>query len=85
MIELKNVSKSYRITDGWNLVLDDVTVTFPKMKRIGVLGLNGVGKSTLLRLIGGIQPPDRGTIRRNGSVSWPIAFTGSFSWHFDRT
>jgi capsular polysaccharide transport system ATP-binding protein len=60
------------------VVLDDISATFPKGRKIGILGLNGAGKSTLLRLIGGMEPPDRGTIRRNGSISWPIAFTGGF-------
>ncbi len=78
MIELHNVSKSYRAGQGWNRVLDDITVTFPKGKNVGILGLNGAGKSTLLRLIGGVEPPDRGTIRREGRVSWPIAFMGGF-------
>ncbi len=78
MIELQGVCKSYRTNNGWNRVLDDITVTFPKGKNIGILGLNGAGKSTLLRLIGGAEPPDRGTIRREGRVSWPIAFSGGF-------
>ncbi len=81
MIELHNVSKSYRAGQGWNRVLDDITVTFPKGKNVGILGLNGAGKSTLLRLIGGVEPPDRGTIRREGRVSWPIAFMGGFPGH----
>ena len=78
MIELQGVCKSYRANNGWNRVLDDITVTFPKGKNIGILGLNGAGKSTLLRLIGGAEPPDRGTILRYGRISWPIAFTGGF-------
>ena len=78
MIELRHVTKSYRAGHGWNRVLDDVTVTFPKGKNVGILGLNGAGKSTLLRLIGGVEPPDRGTIRKEGTVSWPIAFSGGF-------
>ncbi len=78
MIELQGVCKSYRANNGWNRVLDDITVTFPKGKNIGILGLNGAGKSTLLRLIGGAEPPDRGTVLRYGRISWPIAFTGGF-------
>ncbi len=78
MIELRNVCKSYRVGRGWNRVLDDISVTFPKRGNIGILGLNGAGKSTLLRLIGGVEPPDRGTIKRDGTISWPIAFTGGF-------
>ncbi len=43
MIELQGVCKSYRANNGWNRVLDDITVTFPKGKNIGILGLHGAG------------------------------------------
>jgi capsular polysaccharide transport system ATP-binding protein len=78
MIALEHVSKSYRTAHGRHRVLDDITCVFPKGRNVGILGLNGAGKSTLLRLIGGAEPPDRGAIRREGTVSWPIAFMGGF-------
>lgn len=78
MIDLEGVTKSYRTRSGWNRVLDDITLSFPEGRNIGILGLNGAGKSTLLRVISGAEPPDRGRIRRNGTLSWPIAFTGGF-------
>jgi capsular polysaccharide transport system ATP-binding protein len=78
MIALENLCKSYRTRGGWNPVLDGITCTFPKFRNIGILGLNGAGKSTLLRIIGGGEPPDRGRVRREGTVSWPIGFTGGF-------
>jgi capsular polysaccharide transport system ATP-binding protein len=76
MVELKGVSKSYKVGTTWNRVLRDISVVFPTDVSVGVLGLNGAGKSTLLRLIGGTEPPDRGTIRKDVRVSWPIAFGG---------
>ena len=78
MITLDKVSKSYRAGQSWNRVLDNIDCTFPTGKNIGILGLNGAGKSTLLRLIGGVETPDFGNIYRDGTVSWPIAFTGAF-------
>ena len=79
MIELRNVTKSYRTTVGWNTVLDDISVRFRPNESLGVLGPNGAGKSTLLRIIGGTEAPDYGTVIRRGRVSWPIGFGGGFN------
>ncbi len=78
MIEFRNVSKSYKITEGKNTILDNVSFKFPEKKNIGVLGVNGAGKSTLLRLIAGSEYPDSGKILRKGKYSWPLGFSGSF-------
>ena len=78
MIHLSGVSKSYRLQGGGRrLVLNDVPLTLPH-RNIGILGRNGAGKSTLLRLISGIVDPDRGRIRKDVRVSWPVGFRGSF-------
>ena len=50
----------------------------PERRRIGVLGMNGAGKTTLLRLIAGSEKPDEGVIERNGRVSFPVGFAGTF-------
>ena len=42
--------------------LRDVTLDVPKGEFVGVIGRNGAGKSTLLRTLGGVYPPDRGSI-----------------------
>jgi len=54
------VSKSY----GAEVVLRDVGLVVPPRARIGLVGPNGVGKSTLLRLLAGLEEPDVGRIRR---------------------
>jgi len=78
MIEFRNVSKSYKVTGGKNIILDNVSFKFSEKINIGVLGVNGAGKSTLLRLIAGSEYPDNGKILRTGNYSWPLGFTGSF-------
>jgi ABC-type polysaccharide/polyol phosphate transport system ATPase subunit len=78
MIQLTNVCKDYNTAAGPRRVLDDITLTINPGERIGILGRNGAGKSTLVRLISGAEPPTLGTIERNMSVSWPLAFTGGF-------
>jgi ATP-binding cassette subfamily F protein uup len=46
-------------------ILEDLTLTVSSGERIGVVGINGVGKTTLLRIIAGVLLPDSGQIRRS--------------------
>jgi ATPase subunit of ABC transporter with duplicated ATPase domains len=48
---------------GAQLVLKDVTLVVPPRARIGLVGPNGVGKSTLLRILAGVEHPDAGSVR----------------------
>ncbi len=79
MIELQNITKMYRTLAGPNIVIDDVSIKFPRNKSMGILGRNGAGKSTLLRIIGGAELPDKGRVIRRGRISWPIGFGGGFN------
>ncbi len=78
MIELQNVSKVYHTRQGKRAVLDDVNLTVRKSQKIGILGRNGAGKSTMIRMISGAELPTSGKINRGMSVSWPLAFGGAF-------
>jgi capsular polysaccharide transport system ATP-binding protein len=78
MIELEGVFKSYWARGVRKIVLNDVTVRFPQLRNVGILGVNGAGKSTLIRLLCAVEKPDRGIIRRNVRVSWPLGFAGGF-------
>jgi ATPase subunit of ABC transporter with duplicated ATPase domains len=60
-VQLANIAKSY----GAHVVLDDVTLTVGPRARIGLVGPNGVGKSTLLRIVAGVEEPDRGSVVRS--------------------
>ena len=63
MLTAANITKYH----GAQLVLHDVTLVVPSRARIGLVGPNGVGKSTLLRILAGLEEPDRGTVRRTPS------------------
>lgn len=83
MIELRNLTKTYVLNGVSKTVANDITFTFPKGECVALMGGNGAGKSTMLRMLSGVVKPDSGDIIRHGSVSWPVGFAGSF--HGDLT
>lgn len=78
MLNLDKVSKQYSTRQGRVSILKDVSLQVERGERIGILGHNGAGKSTLIRLISGVERPTSGRIRRDMSISWPLAFGGAF-------
>ena len=58
--------------------LRDVNFTVQPGDSIGVVGRNGQGKSTLLKLVAGVLLPDEGTVKVNGGVAPLIEITGGF-------
>lgn len=78
MIEIVHLCKRYHTRSGDVTVLDDVNLRVLPGERIGILGRNGAGKSTMIRLISGAERPSSGSIHRRMSVSWPLAFGGAF-------
>ena len=78
MIRLVNATKFARAKGIKKPILDGVNLTIPRGRSIGLLGRNGAGKSTLLSLIAGTLSLDGGQILREGLISWPLGFQGSF-------
>lgn len=77
MIVVEDIYKRYRTEHGpgkW--VLNGVSFTIPRGVNVGLVGKNGAGKSTLLSIIGGVDRPTRGAVRRECRVSWPMGFGG---------
>src|SRR4029079_15276705 len=72
LVNLKSVAKGY----GSRSVLWDVSLGINQGDRIGIVGRNGDGKSTLLRLIAGLEEPDSGTVTRTGTVSLELLGQG---------
>ena len=67
LIELRDVSKTYRRDAIEIPVLDRVSITVPEGDFLGLMGPSGSGKSTLLNLLAGIDRPSSGSIRIGGS------------------
>ena len=63
-IELSDISKSY----GERVLIKDYNYIFLKNDRIGIIGPNGCGKTTLLKIINGIVRPDTGTVEMGQTI-----------------
>lgn len=78
MIQLNRVYKFYRQQQHHKVILNHVSCVFEAGHSYGLMGVNGAGKSTTLRVIAGIELPNSGRIRRSARVSWPLGFSGGF-------
>lgn len=68
ILKLRNVSLKF----GENKMLDDFSYDFNRGDRIGVVGRNGVGKSTFIRMLTGDQAVDSGTIEAGNTVNFGV-------------
>ena len=64
LITLENISKSY----SEKKLLEDISLGINDKEKIGLIGVNGTGKSTLLKIIAGVEIPDDGTITKANKV-----------------
>lgn len=67
LLEIKNLYKNY----GEKQALNNITLTVPRGKIIGLLGKNGTGKTTLIKLINGLLTPTEGEIIFEGEKIGP--------------
>ncbi|MBE5866991.1 MAG: ABC transporter ATP-binding protein [Lachnospiraceae bacterium] len=68
LVEISGVTKSY---DGKVAAVDNVSLILPKGKIIGILGPNGSGKTTMIKMLNGLLKPTSGTILINGMPIGP--------------
>jgi ATP-binding cassette subfamily F protein uup len=68
---LVNVERA-RLSLGTRVLLDDVSLGIAAGMRIGVVGRNGGGKTTLLRVLSGRQEVDEGRVTRTGALTWAV-------------
>ncbi len=75
-LSLRNVSKTYH--GAAKPLFEGLSFDLQRSGRIALLGRNGQGKSTLIKMLGGAIPPSSGVIEWRMSSSWPIGFAGGF-------
>ena len=66
MIEIQNLSKSYRTASGQVEALKDVSITIGSGDIYGIIGMSGAGKSTLVRCINMLERPSQGRVLLDG-------------------
>ena len=64
LLTMEHITKSYTN----RVLLDDEGFSINENEKIGVIGINGMGKSTLLKVAAGIEPCDSGKISMGGQV-----------------
>ncbi|RNC98279.1 methionine ABC transporter ATP-binding protein [Lysinibacillus halotolerans] len=66
MIELKDISKIYKTKNGEIAAVKNVNLTIQKGEIFGIIGYSGAGKSTMIRLLNGLEKPTAGLVVVNG-------------------
>ena len=64
LLSAEHISKNY----GTKQLLKDVSIYLNERDHVGIVGINGTGKSTLLKILAGIEPPDEGSISANSNL-----------------
>ncbi len=78
MIRLENLCKTYFVNGAHTTVADNINAVFPDKTSVALLGRNGAGKSSLLRMVAGTMNPSSGQVKFTGTISWSVGFAGSF-------
>lgn len=76
MIRVESLTKSYLTLHGRKTIFRDLSFAVPENRSVGLIGRNGAGKSTMMRLLAGVDLPDRGKIITPQRLSWPVGLSG---------
>ena len=76
MLEFDNVSKSFWTGSHRKVILNQASFRVELGESLGILAPNGTGKTTLIKMMAGLEKPDEGEIRKTSRVSFPLGFMG---------
>jgi capsular polysaccharide transport system ATP-binding protein len=78
MLVVRNLAKHFMRDGRPHRLFRDLSFTLAPSERLAILGRNGQGKSTLIKILGGVLAPASGDVRWTMSASWPLGFGGAF-------
>lgn len=78
MLTVRGLAKQYPLNGQPRTLFRDLSFDLPKDGRLALLGRNGQGKSTLIKILGGVVAPTAGEVAWDMTCSWPLGFGGAF-------
>lgn len=72
-LELRSISKKYKDADSQLTIIEDLSVTFEEKSSVAILGKSGVGKSTLLHILGTLDKPTSGHVLYDNNDITPLS------------
>ena len=78
MLTVNGLTKQYVRNGKPRTLFDNLSFELGPAERLAILGRNGQGKSTLIKILGGVLPANRGRINWTLRASWPLGFAGGF-------
>jgi capsular polysaccharide transport system ATP-binding protein len=77
VLTVTSLAKAYGGRQG-RVLFEDLSFQLPANGRLAVMGRNGQGKSTLIKILGGVLRPSAGRVHWDMRPSWPLGFAGGF-------
>jgi capsular polysaccharide transport system ATP-binding protein len=78
MIRLEGLTKRYWSGNSYKYIANDLWCEFQTGASVALIGRNGAGKSSFLKIIAGLVRPTSGRVTSTGTISWPVGFSVSF-------
>ena len=78
MLIVDNLSKQFLRNGRPRVLFNNLSLQLEPGERLAVLGRNGQGKSTFIKILGGTLAPTSGNVRWTMRASWPLGFSGGF-------
>jgi capsular polysaccharide transport system ATP-binding protein len=74
MLVARGLSKQYQLDGRPRTLFRDLSFDLERDGRLALMGRNGQGKSTLIKILGGVVAPTAGDVKWGMSCSWPLGF-----------
>jgi capsular polysaccharide transport system ATP-binding protein len=78
MLVARGLTKQYPLEGQTRTLFRDLSFDLDRSGRMALLGRNGQGKSTLIKILGGVVWPTAGDVKWSMTCSWPLGFNGGF-------